>query len=389
MDFGNLVQHFTLGAGVFLGDGYFLGLPVPDYLLFETRSRARFRYPTSSVFIAGHGDLTGDAITFEFTRRAEDSLHEPNYGTGTVTITDNDLNYIDNGRSIFKVNDAVMLFGGFEWQHIPRFSGIIRDVQLQGNSKTQVLTIAEQGYRLRKSKTSGDFSSYDTPKKLVDYLVSLARIGDIVYEDETGPPTTFTFGNTFLSLRSYWAMIHGAALCMQYIQFFDEKGRLNLARRTSFEETGYTFTDSEITKLEHFQVAELINQKTIDYVIGITPGFLAGDNVYPSQHTRSATHSASKHKYGENEDQETDELIGSYQNAGKIIDQVLDYFPFPRDIYLMQTPALPQLQIADRIFVRSEETGIRGDFIIIGIKERMGANSYSGTYTLLSEGDRF
>ncbi len=390
MDFYNFIQPFTLGAGATLDDGYLLGaLDLPDHDRFEGLSLARVRHPTFSVFVSGHGDITADGISAEYKRRAEDSLHEPNYGTGTLTINDDQQTYIESGRTVFRHGDQVMLFAGFEDLNIPVFSGLVRDIQVQANSKVQTLTIAEQGYRLRKSKTSGDFSSYDTPKKLVDYLVSLSRIGDIVYEDETGPPTTFTFGNTDLSLRSFWAMVHGAALCIQYIQFFDEKGRLNLTRRTTFEETGYVFTDSDIQRLIHVQLAELINHKTIDFVKCIRPEFTAGDGIHPGQHTKSRTDSTSKHKYGEYEDQETDELIGSWSNAGKMIDQILDHYPFPKQIYQMDVPALPQLQIADRIFISSHETGIEGFFYIIGEDEQIKATRYSGQYTLLSAGELF
>jgi hypothetical protein len=353
------------------------------------KSRERVRHPTYSTFIGGHGDISGDTLNAQYKRRAEDSLHEPNYGTGTLTITDDQEKYIESGRTVFRHGDQVMLFAGFDDINTPVFSGLVREIQVQASQKVQTLTIAEQGYRLRKSKTSGDFSSYDTPKKLVDYLVGLARIGDIVYEDETGPPTTFTFGNTDLSLRSFWAMVHGAALCIQYIQFFDEKGRLNLRRRTSFDETGYVFTDSEIHRLVHVQLAELINHKTIDFVKCVTPEFTAGDGVNAGQHTRSQTDSTSKHKYGEYEDQETDELIGSWSNAGKMIDQILDHYPFPMHIYEMEIPALPQLQISDRIFVRSEETRIQGFFVVIGKDETMTATSYRGKYSLLSAGELF
>lgn len=389
MDFHNQVQHFLLGSGATLGDGFLLGMQIPLTGVFEERSRATDRRPTNSIFVERQGDITDDGIVADFIRRAEDSLEEPNYGVGTITISDDEEKYIDNGRSVFRTNDKVMIFAGFEGENLPRFSGIIRDIQVQADLKVQVLTIAEQGYSLRTSKTSGDFSSFGTPKLLVDELIGRIRAGDIVYEDETGPPTTFEFGNTDLSLRSFWAMIHGASLVISYLQHFDERGRLNLTRRTTFDNTGYVFTDFEIEKLTHIKVAKLINHKTIDFVQIIRPEFDAGDGVRAGQHARGRTDSASKHRYGEHENQETDELIGSWNNAGLMIDQTLDFFPFPRDIYRMKIPALPQFQISDQIFIDSAETGIKGFFSIIGIEERISSTSYSGIYTLLSEGERF
>lgn len=357
--------------------------------LLASVSTARTRHPTFSVFAELQGDITGDGVVIEFSQRAEDSLLEPNYGTGSIVITDKEQKYIDNGRSVFRPNDKVMIFAGFEGSNIPRFSAVIREIAVESDAQVQTLTIAEQGYRLKKSKTSGDYSAYNTPKKLVDRLAFLAAIGDVIYEDETGPPTTFTFGDTDLSLRSYWAMIHGAALCMNYIQFFDSYGRLNLTRRTSFRKTDYVFTDSYIEKITHKQVAKLINHKIIDYVHGIRPEFLAGDNVRAGQHTRSGTDAASIHRYGEQENQETDELIGTWTNAGLMIEQILDYFPFLRNIYTMKMPAIPLLRMADQIFIDSRETGIKGYFIIMGIHERISITSYSGRYLLISEGERF
>lgn len=353
-----------------------------------SKSRERVRHPTFSVFAAYHGDITSDSMVATYSRRAEDSLHEPNYGTGTLTLTDKSGNYIENGRPVFRRGTKIKLFAGFDGDNVARFGGIIRDVSLDTDQNI-TLTLAEEGYKLRKSRTSGDYSSYETPVKLIDQLASLARIGEVIYENETGPPTTKEFGDTFLELRDYWAMIHGAALCIGYIQYFDPEGRLNLTRRTTFTDTGYIFTDSDIEYLIHKQVAELINYKAIDFVHCIRPEFTAGDGVYAGQHTRSRTDSVSKRKYGAHGDQETDELIGTWTNAGAIIDQTLDYFPYPREIYLLKMPAFPLLGIADRIFVRSEETGIAGYFIIIGVQERFSVTSYSGTYTLLSEGERF
>ncbi len=356
---------------------------------FIDRSLARVRHPTFSLFLERHGDVTADGLSADYRRRVEDTLKEPNYGTGTITLSDESEKYIEGGRSVFRNGDKVMLFGGFDDLNIPLFSGLIRDVQVQASAKVTTLQIADQGYRLRVSKTSGDFSSYPTPKTLINYLVSLARIGAVVYENESGPPTTFTFGDTFLELRSFWAMIHGAALCISYIQHFDEQGKLHISRRTTFAETGYIFTDSEITRLKHFELAELINHKTIDYVHCIRPEFTAGDGIHPGQHTRSRTDSTSKHKYGEYEDQETDELIGTWTNAGKMIDQILDFYPFPMHIYQMDTPALPQLQIADRIFISSDETGIEGFFWVTGEAEQINTAGYNGQYTLLSAGELF
>lgn len=425
MDFGSLRREWQLGDGKKLSDGLHLGQYIGKYIQFEAHSHSSDRQPTYSVLAECIGDITDDVTHAEYSRRKEDSLAEPNYGTGQITIFDEKGKYIENGRPKFIRGKRVYIFGGFDGDNIPRFGGLVRDIYVDSTARNIQLTLAEDGYALRTAKTSGDYSSYDSPKLLVNQVASLANIADPIYENETGRPTNFTFGHTYLGLRSLWSMVHGSALCIGYKQMFNEAGRLTLKRSTSFEDIhvgdtrewqlgdgkklgdglylgqqirpdrpyeyfdDYIFDDKRIQWLVRRQMAALINKKTVDFVHTVKPEFTAGDGIRAGQHTKSRTESLSKHKYGEYENQETDELIGTWSNAGNLIDQSLDEYPFPRGIYEMRIKALPQLQIDDRIFVNSEQRNIQGWFHIIGIHETISPGRFNDVFTLLSEGERF
>jgi len=389
MDFGNLKWIWALGDEKKLGAGLYLGQYIGPYKVFEQRSRAASRVPTFSCFVESHGDVTDSVRKISYDRRSEDRIREPNYGTGNISVVDTDGTYIENGMPTFQQGQRIYIFAGFNDDNIPRFSGIIREVYLESDTKTITLDIAEEGYRLRSMQTSGDHSSYNTPKLLIDYLAADAGIGIVEYENETGRPTTVEFGDTYLQLRTYWAMIHGSGLVVGYRHYFDEQGKMQLVRRTSYEETDYIFDDDNIEYIKHDRAGEIINRKVIDYFHPIRPEFQAGDGVVAGQHTRSKSHATSKHKYGTFTNQETDELIGTWTNAGMVIDQVLDEYPFPQELYLMKCRALPQLQIDDRVFVNSAEQNVKGKFIIEKIKETITPRTFNNVFTISSARERF
>ena len=395
MDFGNLKRCVQVGDGYKAASGITVsditvGQQIGNWQTFERRSLAKKRKPSYAVFVELHGEIDPDKIeSVSYTNQSEDSLAEPRYGTGNITIVDEDGDYIENGRTTFRKNQKVYVDAGFNDDMIPRFAGIIREVALESNSKTISLDIANSGYVLEQNKTSGDHSAYTTPKALVDYLVSQTGIGAIDYENESGPPSTLTFGTTYFSLRNFWKLVHGSALLMGYKQYFSEKGRLQLTRRSTFEETAYTFDDSIIEYIKHDRQATLINKKIVDFFNCIRPEFTAGDGIVAGQHTRNRTDSLSKHKHGEFANAETDELIGNWANAGMVIDQSLDWYAYPRDLYKLKCQAIPQLQIDDRIFVNSKSENIKGYFTIEKTYEYITSNVYTGVFTILSAGERY
>ena len=390
MDFGNLKRCVQVGDGYTAASGIVVGQQIGNWQTFERRSLAKKRKPSYAVFAELHGEIEPAIIeSISFTNQSENSLAEPRYGTGNITLIDENADYIENGRTTFRKNQKIYIDAGFNDDMIPRFSGIIREVSLESDSKTISLDIANVGYVLEQNKTSGDYSSYSTPKLLIDYLMSETGIGAVDYENESGPPSSITFGTTHFSLRNFWKLVHGSALLMGYKQYFSEKGRLQLTRRSTFEETEYTFDDSIIEYIKHDRQATLINKKIIDFFNCIRPEFTAGDGIVAGQHTRSRTDSLSKHKHGEFANAETDELIGNWTNAGSVIDQSLDWYAYPRDLYKLKCQAVPQLQIDDRIFVNSKSENIKGYFTIEKIYEYITSNVYTGVLTILSAGERY
>ena len=391
MDFGNFDEAWCLGHGKLLGSGMLLGQTINDWKQFERRSKEESRHPTFSVFVESQGDITAVVQNYRYKRTlvgGTNMIAEPNYGTGTVTIVDPDGIYVDNGRPVFRRGKRVYIFAGFDNDHIPRFSGVIRGVSLQTDLKTITLNIADDGYNLRKAKTGGDKSPYNTPLKLIDYLIGLINIGEVIYENESGRPTTVEFGDTNLETRTYWALIHGACLVLGYRQFLDEVGKLNIVLRNTFEDTGYVFTDKEIRYLRYHRPVDIINNRIVGFSLGLTMPFLCGDFILGVGST-SFTNSLSKRKYGERSNAESEEMIGSIQNAISVVNQDLEYCAHPRDLFLMATAGIPQLQLADRVFVNHTERNMTGFYDIVEIEEYGAAGNLNNIFTLMNQGDRF
>jgi len=239
MDFANLRRAWMLGDYKLVGDGMYLGAYTGRYLLFERRSKDSLREPSFSVLAEEFGDISDSVTEAEYWRRQEDSLGEPNYGEGTIAIFDEEGEYVENGSPLFRVGKRVYIFAGFNDDNVPRFGGIIRNIFVDSTARNIQLSVSEEGYRLRTAKTSGDYSSYGTPKLMINQIATEANIADPIYENETGQPTNFQFGYTDLRLRSHWSIIHGSAFCIGYKQIFTEAGRLKLRRSTTFEDLCY------------------------------------------------------------------------------------------------------------------------------------------------------
>ena len=394
MDFGNLdtLVPWTLSSGFTLGDGYTLGDVVSiGSDPFERKSKATNRRPTFSVFVETYGDITDIAQSYSFKRTlvgGTNMIAEPNYGTGSITLVDADGDYIDNGRAVFRRGKKVFIFAGFNDDNVPRFSGVLHSVDLQSDRKTITLSIADDGYRMRTARTGGDKTDYNTPKLMIDHLASEARVGEVIYDNEEGRPSTVEFGDTILETRTYWAIIHGCTLLLGYRQYLDEKGRLNIVTRNTYEDSGYVFTDDDVQYFHFDRNVDIINHRFTGVTLGLTLPFICG-TIVVGVGSASRTHSLSKRKYGEYSNAETDELIGTVQNAQMVTNQDLEYTAFPRELYLMRCPGLPQLQLNDRMFLNLEGQNISGYYDIVEIQESGAAGNLNNVFTLMNQGDRF
>lgn len=417
MDYGNLKRCWRLGDGYTLADGMKLGHQVGRWREFAYRSAAqerdimpvatssieKVRHPTYSLFIEEVGDVTAYMKELTFRRGIKDSLHEPIPGKGSAVLVDTDGVFIDNGQCTIRPGSIIRMWAGFyedsiqEGDNVPRFKGEVIEPKISSATGKIELLLGGMGWQLKRSHTSGDYSDYNTPKLLIDELIASEFLGTVSYENETGEPTTYEFGNTTLNRRSKWAIIHGATLSIGYIFYFDHSGQLQCKRRESFNDINVLLDDSNIISIEHVSMAEFYNKKSIGHA-GENPtwAFTLGDNVRWGQTTYTKTDRLSRALYGEESeiskfkgDYEDDELIAGWSNAYSNINTGLEWFPYPRHVYAVEIPALPQVNMMDRLTVLSDERDIKGKMSVIGIEERIRAGYYYNVLTLLSEAERF
>ena len=352
---------------------------------FEYMQKSNLRNPTCSVLISDFGDISDYCLYISCTSEIEDTLHQPNYGRGNIVIADTEDIFIENGRSKIEPMSHIKIFAGFDNINIPIWTGTIADSSVDSDNRQLNLSLAQFGELLNRSSTSGSFASYNTPKKLIEYLCSFVGIPAPIFENADGQPSIVSFGNTYQdNNRTLWAMVHGACLNIFYIPFFDTNGILNLRRRESFNKTNFVFDDDNIISLKWAKNAELINNKIVDYGECVKFEFALGDQVRFGQTTRSSSNTHSIAKYGEHSDYETDPFIGTWTNAGRIIDEILDYYAYRRYIYELTSPGIPQLKLLDMVYVVSEKFNIKGDFVIIGRTHNISKGSYTTTDTILS-----
>jgi hypothetical protein len=251
------------------------------------------------------------------------------------------------------------------------------------------LSVAQHGEVLARAMTSGDFDSYDSPKLLIDELCRRLGLAAPEYENESGVPTNYTFGITFIEFpRTYWSLIHGACLCIFYAPYFDANGVLQLKRRNSFSEDEYVFDDGNIDALRYVDDAELINNKVIDYGTSIRFGFRFGDNVNPYQQSFSDSNSYSRAQWGEDSDYETDQLIGTYDNAKVLVAEALDWYAYRRVMYELETRGIPQLNLFDRVALNSNKHNVKDKYRVAGIRHSLSPGSYTSYLKIISHGER-
>ncbi len=397
MQFGYHKRSANLSDGYTLSSGLTLGTMIGNWCEIESCQKSAKRKPTFSVFIEGVGDVTGDVTSVDVDCMITDSLHQPSYGHGNLMLADPSGKYNDGGVSLIDNKYKCNVFAGFNDLNIPIWSGMVTDSSIDTGNHTVNVSLSQSGYILgnpagtRESgfSTSGDLSAYNTPKLLIDYLMSQAGQPPPVYENESGQPSTVNFGETYQdNTRTYWAYIHGSCLNMFYIPFFDINGILQLKRREGFTDVDYLYDDYNTSNIQFVNQAELVNQKIIDYSQPLKFEFMLSDNLYVGQSSRSKSNAYSKGRWGEHTDAETDPLIGSWAKAGTIIDEILDYFPYMRLLYDISAPGIPQLELLDRGRVKSDKQNISGKFIILGRKHRIRPGYYATTDRVISSGER-
>jgi len=356
MDYQNLSRVWNLGDKYTLFHKMYLGQLVGDWRILRDAAQSQMRAADVSVFIEKQSGPTAHVKNLSFRRIIKDDMHEPNHGWGTLVMADPDVSYIQDGRCTITAGDTIQINIGFDGLLLTRFTGKVKNAQINTTTHELQIRFDDYGYTLKEARTSGDYSDYNTPVTLVNQLLSQVEMGDASWENETGTPATYTFGNTTLSNRSYWAIIHGALLGVNYVFYFDELGVLQCKPRDYYYDTGMTFYDSDIKDLTHKATSEIINKKSVAHSGEYADfnGFTLGDSVRWGQETYTKTDERSVARYGERADYETDELIDGWDNAYAVATQAILYYAWERQIFTMRIPGRPELQIMDRIGIHSD-----------------------------------
>ena len=352
--------------------------------------RSAIRHPTFSCHIDLIGDISGDVLQVDVGTEVEDSLREPNYGRGTIVLSNGDGQYTDGGVPTIEEGATVKVFAGFQDENIPIWAGIVTDAKGSGVEHTMTLSVAQGGEKLRQDSTSGDMSAYNTPKLMAEYLCDRARLPVPVFQNAAGTPATATFGNTDVATnRTLWSLIHGTVLLISYVPYFDVDGVLNLVHRSTINDIDIVLDDRLLSNIQYIDDGVLISDKIINYGTSIKWGDAQfGDEAHPFQQSITKSNQYSKNRWGSHANYETDELIGTYSNAKDIALEILDWYPYRRSKYLITCPGIPQLEVFDRLLIRSEQYNIDGRFTIIGRSHHITPGSYITKDTVLSHGER-
>ena len=160
METGNLLREWTLGDGFTLADWMLLGQEIGRWEPFVRHAGGKRRRPVLSVFVEGQGSVTESVKNVTFNRRIKDSLHEPNHGSGSITLQDVDGTLIKNGRSVIRVGDKVKIWAGFsrrgfvDGDLIPRFTGTVQDPDVNTDTGELTLALQDYGVIMKKAQTN-------------------------------------------------------------------------------------------------------------------------------------------------------------------------------------------------------------------------------------------
>jgi len=343
------------------------------------------------------GSVTASVKNVSINRQIKDSIHEPLNGRGTITLEDVDGILITNGRSVIRRNDKVRIWVGFSrpgFRHgdmIPRFTGVVQEPTVNTATREVTLSLQDHGYLMKQAQTSGDWSDYNTPVLLINELLSRLNLGTATFENETGLPTTFEFGNTTLSRRSYWAITHGALLGIGYIFYFDGEGDLQCKRRDNSSESQEVFRDRDIMGLQHIRMADLINEKSVDLgtAAPVPWSATANDSLRWGQATYTKHSFQSQALYGVSADYEAEEMVSGWGNILPFGQDSVKWHKYPRQIYELRCAGRPYLEIMDKVRIDSDVQNVHGQMTIMGIDEYVSGSSDSQTLTLLTHRELF
>jgi len=397
METGNLLREWTLGDGFTLADWMLLGQEIGRWDPFVRQAKSRRRRSVMSGFAEKTGSITKYIKNVQFTRRIQDSLHEPQHGSGRIVLQDQADELIQNGRSVISKNDKVKIWAGFQRSGfvdgdlIPRFTGIVKNPQINTRTRQIALDVKDYGFLMKQSQTSGDQSAFNSPTLLVTELLNRLNLKAPEFQNSTGLPTTYTIGNTTLSRRNFWKIADGALKGIGYVMFFNARGDLQCKRRDNSLETDEVFFDNDIISIKYERMAELINEKAVE-MNGVTTPWeqgTAADSIRWGQSLYTSKSEISQAQNGMEADYEAEPMVAGWDNILPFGRDSVDWLKYPRHIILMKTPARPYLDLMDKVRVDSDKYNIHGQMNILGITEFISSSNYNQTLALISHRELF
>ena len=397
METGNLLREWTLGDGFSLEDWMLLGQQIGHWDAFVRQARSQSRQPVMSGFAENTGSITKYIKNISFSRRVQDSLHEPQHGSARIVLQDQADELIENGRSIIRKNDKIKIWAGLERSGyidgdlVPRFTGVVKNPQVNTRTRQIALDVKDYGFLMKQSQTSGDWSNYNTPTLMITELLNRLDLLAPTFQNAAGLPTTYTIGNTTLRRRNFWKIADGALKGIGYVMYFDASGDMQCKRRDFSFESDELFTDDDIISIKYERMANLVNEKAVEMNDVITPwsGGTAGDSIRWGQSIYTKKSEISQAQNGVEADYEAEEMIAGWDNIHPFGRDSVEWLQYPRHIILMKCPARPYLDLMDKVRVDSDRYNIHGQMNILGVTEYISSTNYNQTLALISHRELF
>lgn len=397
METGNLLREWTLGDGITLADWMLLGQEIGRWDPFVRHSRDQRRRPVASGYVENTGSITQYIKNISFSRRIQDSLHEPQHGKAKITLQDDGAELIENGRSVIRKNEKIKVFAGFHRENfidgdlIPRFTGIVKNPVINTRTKQIALDVQDYGFLMKQAQTSGDWSDYPTPSTLITELLNRLNLKAPEFQNSTGLPVTYTIGNTTLTRRNFWKLADGALKGIGYVLYFDASGCLQCKRRDNSSESDEVFFDSDIINIRYENMADLVNNKSVAMNGIVTPWSegTAADSIRWGQSLYVSKSEISQAQNDMIADYEAEPMIAGWDNVLPFGRDSVNWLQYPRHIISLKCPARPYLDLMDKVRIDSDVYNIHGQMTILGISEYISSADYKQTLILISHRELF
>lgn len=223
------------------------------------------REPSFVVWIEGFGDLTDYVMEID----SEVALESPlgrghlNVGRAILSMSNEGGYFYSNGKSKVKRNSKIKVWAGFDGLNIPIFTGIVYSAKPIGTTDMVVLNCADYMELFQEVLIKGSQDPNNTAELLIESFCDLVNIPkpDIASTEETSTAyidPIFDEQSVFMALKEVCDSIF-------YVAYLDENGNLRAVEREFNRQTGFQFTDDNVTDCENLTDTDIINDITIEY----------------------------------------------------------------------------------------------------------------------------